>query len=800
MGLEEALNPDRLAERVSQMATARRLASAYAELVRAGKSLDEATLPGWMEPERLRPAGNFRLGIELRSALRRSPLYFDQTLNTVRTSDYSVIEKKHMAEQAALRWYDSDLKRFHAALRTTLGRYTSDAFYRQERELRKLHSRFGKPGVEDELHASFQRLWPSVEEVLPGGTRTQPDESEKAEAETETDDASGATMPTAAPSEILPGGTEDQVEPEASRQDPEPEEMPTDFVERHKMLRAIKNERERLESDATEGSDALRKEVSELLATIAVHPAVVEIARRYVWSPLKGTEYAQSAIEQAVEAVVDLRERLTSRAPDDAWMFAPLVLGALTQLRLHTVPGVPEFAVALGSMLAKTRAEVLITGATLLVVGLSLVFTGPAGAVAVGMLDLALAGTSLGMAILRTHEQEIAATASDFSPETLKLAQHAGGGDVALEAAAALLSAIALTSAARQAWRATDLLKTPPRTVISQGLDINTTSRNLEAAILNPERAGALRSKRLKDTGPLVEADAASFWQDAEAYNPASIRSEGQMTRQSRVAAVEPGRRRLRTGNVSEERMTDYRLTEDEVNSAQRYLSDDMEQAAQAETSSGTFVPEYGMIDPAPISREAPSRPPLQELPRGKPGSPVITEEQRMFDRLWTRDDYEWPDDIKQWARRQLPEGATDPLVSTVRVGADNPMEIDHIIAVERFRQFRGFSRLSLESQQIVYTFRRNLMPVSKSVNGSRGSKTFKEWTYYKDTPIDPAVSRRMSGLEDELEKELHALIEKLLAQQEAGRGTQHVISPPPGRRLTGDASRGLRLADETRE
>ena len=458
-------------------AAATRLGSVYAELINAGHALDATSLPRWIEPERLRPAGGFGIGSKLQLALGRSPLYFGQLGDAARRrAGYPNLEFDNL--RASLFQYEQDLRVFYGHLKPALARYTQEALKRQEEELRKLHSRFGKPGIEDELHASFLRLWPLVQEVLPGGSR--PQSVEDRDPGTAAKDKSDAPTPTEITSEILPGGMAGPVDLKASEQTVPQKERPTDFIEPNRMRRAIKTERELLESEVAEESDAQKREVIELLAAIAVHPAVVEIARNYVWSPLKGTEYTQGAIELAVEAVADLRERLVQREPDDAWNYAPLVVGAIAQLKLQELPAVPEFGVALGMMLGRTRTDIYLGVASTLVVGLTLAFTGPVGGVAAGLLDLALAGTSLGITRLRAHEQEIAATASDFSPGDQKLADHASGFEGGLDAAGALLSALLLAGSIRELMKARELIalnskgvrviRTPPKPPARQEL------------------------------------------------------------------------------------------------------------------------------------------------------------------------------------------------------------------------------------------------------------------------------------------------------------------------------------------
>ncbi len=424
--------------------TAARLGSMYSELIRAGNKLDELTLPPWMEPTRLRPIGGFHLGGKVIAALSASPLYFSPLARGYEYSD--------TVTQANRNQYDADLRVFHRHLKPAVAQVANDGLRRMGNELRKLTRRFSRPGIENRLHESAVRIWEKNREVLSGGIEgPSPSVSEK------------TPQTTNESTEVLPGGV---TYPNATQPKASPKSVPpTDFVERWKLLRALKAERQTLEGQISEALDPREArardeviEISNLLALIAVHPNAVSLVRAYVESPIKGTAAVLEEIEKAVVATQKLRERLTTReTKDDAWDYAPLVVGAVTQLRLQEVPGLPEFAVAMGRLLAMTNTKVIINAATVLVIGLSLFFTGPLGAVAVGTLDLALAGTDLGMTLLRMHEQEIAATATDFSPEDKKLAAHPDGSDAALSVAGAFLSAIALAGATKT------LLKTRPR-------------------------------------------------------------------------------------------------------------------------------------------------------------------------------------------------------------------------------------------------------------------------------------------------------------------------------------------------
>lgn len=757
---------------------ATRLGSVYAELVYAGHTLDAGTLPNWIEPERLRPAGGFDIGTKLLLALRKSPWYFTQLGDTVRRqAGYPNLEFDNL--RASRFQYEKDLRVFRSRLKPALAKYTQDALSRQEQELRKLHGRFGKPGIEDELHASFQRIWSSVEEVLPGGVRPQPGENVGTGTGTENAPASSDAGETS--SENLPGGAAGPVDPEASQQNQNPDDIPTDFVERYRMLRAIKAERERLQSEAKESGNALNNEIADLLATIAVHPEVVDIARHYVWSPIKGTEYTQSAVDRAIEAVADLRQRLTRPESDDAWNYAPLVVGTITQLKLHELPAVPEFSVALGAMLGRTKTNFYLGAATILIVGLSLVFTGPVGAVVAGSLDLALAGISLGITRLREHEQEIAATASDFSPDDQKLAAHTTGVAGALDAAGALLSAIALVGSVRQLMKVRELL-----TIESKGVKVIRSSK-LDSD--TADHAGGIGIKIKDANGRESISYELEDQINATLGNPNARTEEAIERRKERT-----GTRTRVGGNYTPDKMRRQgakggpEVSKDPGKTAPKepLLQPEMPREYQGS------VREYDLAD-LPDRPDAAREPPdLEALYKRER---VTTREQ--ITGLFERDPF-YPK-LEEQKAMLIQSGAPDPIIPNLKFSKKNPPHVDHIIPENQVRKFDGFTELDMEYQREVLHMEKNLELVSSSVNLSRGDMPYSLWDGTKEFKIPPEIHKDKIAQEKALAIEIQNKIYSLLEQQRQLRGTTRpsVMPIKAGARLTGDVSRGLRLVNE---
>jgi len=692
---------------------------------------------------------------------------------------------------------------------------------RQEQELRKLRGHFGKPGIEDELHTSFQRIWFAVEEVLPGGVRPRSGENESTAAGADNAPASSDAGETS--SENLPGGVAGPVDPEAGQLNTNPDDMPTDFVERYQMLRAIKVERERLQSETKEGGNALNNEIADLLATIAVHPEVVNIARHYVWSPIKGTEYTQTAVDQAIAAVADLRERLTQREPDDIWNYAPLVVGTLTQLKLHEFPAVPEFSVALGAMLGRTKTNVYLGAATILIVGLSLVFTGPVSAVVVGSLDLALAGTTLGITRLRAHEQEIAATASDFSPDDQKLAAHTTSTEGALDAAGALLSAITLVGSVRQLTKVRELLR-----IESKGLKvIRSSKRELDTA----DRAGGFGNK-VKDASG---RDATSYELEDQINstlgNPNALTEEVMQRRAERTGTrtlvgekweytpdkmrrqgAKPGPNdpefglgpqpdfELDLGDGIELELADWRKTgaaESPVHKRPDFHEIEPKSLEslpavthkQNQLSGVREITEAEVTAAQTASRQPPDLEALYVRER------VTTREQ--ITGLYERDPF-YPKFEEQKAML-IQSGAKDPIIPNYKFSKKNPPHVDHIIPENQVRKFEGFTELDIEFQREVLHMDKNLELVSSSVNLSRGDMPYSLWDGTMEFKIPPQIRKAKIAQEKALAIEIQNKIYNLLERQRQLRGTTRPSAMPikAGARLTGDVSRGLRLVNE---
>lgn len=748
---------------------ASRLGAVYSALFRARQlPMDAWALPKWMEPKRLRPLGGFGLTSKIDLAL--SPIYFGWL-----AINYPLMSQYHNHQA-----YERDLRVFYTPLARLLPGVVNESLQRQERELRGLFRRFNSPGIEDRLHESALR----IREASGGTTPTREDLQEI---------DSKRKVP-------LLSSTASAREQFEFREGRNP-------VTRARVLKALKAEREKIETENAEPLDPREEqaqgnamEISALLTMFAVHPDTVKLLDLYAESPLKGTERMNTEIQAAVEATASLRQRLTREDPDDAWGYAPFVLAAVTRLKLHDVAGLPEFSVAMGRVLAKTKTDAVLSAATMVMVGLSLAFTGPAGAVVVGMLDLALAGADAALTIIRMHEQEIAATASDFSPEELKLAEHAHGEDAALSVAGAFLSAIALVDAAkpllRTRPRAPEVLKTESRAFSPARLELDEGDRagkflsktgetdqrkvleQINASLGDPNvLTKEVMQKRAEKAGTRKLVG------ETREYTPEKMRRQGAKT--DPAVRVDPGKDVPKTPR-------EYQGSVREFDEAGMRANQDAALQSEKPREYQGSVREYDLAD-MPARPDAAREPPdLEALYKRER---VTTREQ--ITGLYERDPF-YPKFEEQKAML-IQSGAPDPIIPNYKFSKKNPPHVDHVIPENQVRKFDGFTGLDIEYQRQVLHMEKNLELVSSAVNLSRGDMPYSLWEGTKDFKMSPEVRKAKIAQEKALAIEIQNKIYSLLEQQRQLRGTTRPPTAPikAGSRLTGDVSRGLRLVDE---
>jgi len=832
---------------------AQRLGAFYQSLLAIGEDVGPTTLPVWAEPPRVRPGG-WAVGSRASAAL--SPSYFPWLARGY--------EQSVQATDLRRRVYDEDLRILLTALRPALRVTTELLLNEQVAQLGALGRRFQRPGADDRLTPSARRVLGNARRLMqssdppsagtpgpPPGPDQQPavppEQTTQPQPQTQDQPSGGSTT-----SEVLPGGTPGPVDP--ATPPPNITQRPT-RVDRPRLLVAIALERRGLENgsvDPLDPRDAPRKaggksggqsevpaggqsevpaggqsgdpagdqsggqaggeagpnaaEVSQLLAVLALHPRAQHLLELYESSPSGGSTAMAYEVERATAATRELLRRLTEGdTADDAWRYAPLVLAAVGRLGLSEVRAFPEFALALGTQLARTRTEAIMSAAGLLLLVLSIAFTGPVGAAVVGTLDLAFSGVGVGIAQLHQYERDLAADVSTFRAEDEQFVGPGGEGETALAVAGAFLAAVGLAGTVRP------LLKVRPRAprqLVTLELDESVRTFSTEAA--DVERAAARAGNRPSlvrrspaDAPPLEldplhgrpspTVDDVSRGLDPSTSGPSMWRSEADMQQRAASAAQQPGGRQVRTGNRSEGALRDFALTPEQAATADRGTVRDATQGAQQDVVPGAEPARgYGEVDVDAISLEVGNRPALEDLPRASGGKGrVLTSEGQAYDALWARDLHD--PEVADWARRQLPEGSPDPLAPWITVGPKNPAVPDHMVPVERIRQFYGFAHLSGANQRRVLMLPENFMPVSKLVNESRGSKSFTEWLGPAGREIPAEVRAAMQAREVTLTQQIHDMIDTLLAEQNAVRGTTRPPSGAPGlgARLTGTALSG---------
>ncbi|MHA7291353.1 hypothetical protein ACX80V_17155 [Arthrobacter sp. MDT3-24] len=303
----------------------------------------------------------------------------------------------------------------------------------------------------------------------------------------------------------------------------------------------------------------VRRELDETLSTMFVHPRGTDILSEYSVGPEAGTRCASWHVGAAHDAVLRLRKELTD--PDNAnavWRYPGLVLGGVASLGLHDLPGFPEYAVAVGQVLAASRAEPLVGAAGVALFAVGLVLTGPVGLLVFATADLAVAGAATALAFLREREHDLAAVALSFRPEDQRLATPTTYTDALLAGAGALLSGIAFFQAAVSFGKLTRIRPsgvTETLTRRAEAIRVRTdppkqdptatTARQIGDKLLD-RSAAASRQARAVERGPAEEITVtgrgtATEAAAAQAPTPASADPRGTLpARSARPPDVEP--------------------------------------------------------------------------------------------------------------------------------------------------------------------------------------------------------------------------------------------------------------------
>lgn len=105
------------------------------------------------------------------------------------------------------------------------------------------------------------------------------------------------------------------------------------------------------------------------------------------------------------------------------------------------------------------------------------------------------------------------------------------------------------------------------------------------------------------------------------------------------------------------------------------------------------------------------------------------------------------------------------------------PLEPDHIVPLSHILDKPGFSDLTPANQDIVTNLAENFHGLSRSANGSRGNKTFEEWTMHVKTgiPVTPELRQRMIAEEARMNEVIQRKIDELLHKQQSANN----LGPP---------------------
>lgn len=96
----------------------------------------------------------------------------------------------------------------------------------------------------------------------------------------------------------------------------------------------------------------------------------------------------------------------------------------------------------------------------------------------------------------------------------------------------------------------------------------------------------------------------------------------------------------------------------------------------------------------------------------------------------------------------------------------DSPvhMQLPGTIKFQNAPKKEGFDKLSFKDQLEILNYRDNFIGLSESANKSKGSKSYKDWQYYKkdtseEIEVCPEFREKMIDRENQLTKDLQNLI-----------------------------------------
>jgi hypothetical protein len=531
-----------------------------------------------------------------------------------------------------------------------------------------------------------------------------------------------------------------------------------------------------------------RKSLAEMVVVLFNHPREIEILTAYDRSPVAGLELASELIGEAADAIDefagDLRED-----PEDVWRFAPLVHAGITRLGLSDVKGFPEYAVDAGQVLGRSAAETVVTHLGLVLFCVGIVFTGPVGAVVVGVADLALTGAGGVLAYLRERQQDMAASASAFRAAGAKIADPSDYEDTKMAAAAALVSALSLLGPGKQLLKAKSRKPgTLPPGQTGPVLDPGDHSAGffpkskLETAVQKSGDTALLTKKEILENARAT-SQSERIGRQSDQLTPQKLAANKKRLSAADAARLGPGAPR----ELAPEALDAARGTPARTGAPQPGFDpldynvvpeDKLARDAAAGSAAGSRTGKADLLDKATMTarQQQAAKPDLGSMPRanepGKAPRRVISQEESVhgINLEWERTIRKRTPspEIQEWARRRLSPGDVDPLIPTLRVDA---AVADHVVPVELIKQFPGFAQLDLEAQIRILNTPENFMAVSKRVNEARGSMPFSKWAGLPGHPIPADIAAVMQRREKELAALLQQRIDDALRAQQQTRG-----------------------------
>ena len=163
-----------------------------------------------------------------------------------------------------------------------------------------------------------------------------------------------------------------------------------------------------------------------------------------------GTRLATILVQHAIDALVLFRKKL-DEDKNHVLRYQSFVLGGVAaslskEKDFKQADDFARFAVVASEKESRDLIEIVLSGAGYSISALGLIFTGPIGLLAIGLMEVAVASGNLYLATLQDHEQDLASTAGAFRAQAEQWAEPSVGErtaeaelNLALAAAFALL-------------------------------------------------------------------------------------------------------------------------------------------------------------------------------------------------------------------------------------------------------------------------------------------------------------------------------------------------------------------------